>query len=74
MNEIIVRYQDLPVSVKSFTLTDENDDYNIYINSNLDTFQQREAYNHELLHIKNNHFYRDTTAAIDEADIKNETA
>lgn len=57
MGEIIIRYVNMPLSVKAYTLTDSNDDYNIYINSKLGIAEQEKAKHHELSHINKNHFY-----------------
>lgn len=59
MGEIILRYLDMPYSCKAFTATDENGDYNIYINAKLGIFEQEKAKQHELSHIQQNHFYSD---------------
>lgn len=49
-----IRYIDLPCSVKGFTVKDEFNLYNIYINARLSAKEKNEAINHELRHIKNN--------------------
>lgn len=57
MGSIIIRIIDLPVTVKGFTVKDENDDYNVYINARLSAAIQGEATRHELEHIVSDHFY-----------------
>ena len=57
MDEVIVRYYDLPYSAKGVTVLDENGDYNIYINSRFNHEQQQKAKQHELRHIKYGDFY-----------------
>ena len=52
MGEIIIRYVCLPPSIKAYTLTDSNDDYNIYVNSALNSIRQQQAVDHELRHIR----------------------
>lgn len=53
-----IRYIDLPCSVKGFTVKDEFNLYNIYINARLSAKEKNEAINHELRHIKNNDWKR----------------
>ena len=67
MGEIIIRYVGLPPSIKAYTLTDANDDYNIYVNSALNSIRQQQAVDHELRHINADHFYRASSVALDEA-------
>lgn len=51
MNDYCIRYIPLPYTVKGITVKDEEDFYNIYINSNLSITEQRETIKHELTHI-----------------------
>lgn len=53
MDDIIVRYIDLPYRVPAAVKRDENDDYNVYINSHLSYGEQEQAKKHELNHIEN---------------------
>ena len=69
MNDVILRYKEMPLSVEAFTVTDENDDYNIYINSSLCYSTQEKAKQHERSHIKQNHFYSNKTAAVCESEV-----
>ena len=70
MDEIFCREIPLPHSIRGFVLTDDNNDYNIYININLcDEIKQR-TYRHELMHIKNGHLYGALSAAACEQEIK----
>ena len=32
MGDIIIRYISMPASIRAYTLTDHNDDYNVYVN------------------------------------------
>ena len=68
MDDIILRYVPMPVTVPAVTSTDENGDYNVYINCNLGFIAQERAKKHELEHIHNNHFYRSSPVAQDEAE------
>jgi len=55
--DIFVRYINLPSTVRGVTIPNEDDTFNIYINSTLCIEKQKKALNHELEHIKRNHFY-----------------
>lgn len=57
MGEIIIRYLNVPGKVNAVTVVDEEGDYNIYINPALSHEEQKKACDHELAHIKKNHFY-----------------
>lgn len=57
MEEYKIRYIDLPHTVKGFTVKDDSEFYNIYINSHLNYEQQLCAIQHELTHIRRNDFY-----------------
>lgn len=56
----------LPTKVHALTIPDENGDFTIVVNSNLDDLMQRRALEHELSHIVLNHFYDDNDVAEDE--------
>jgi hypothetical protein len=58
MDAVIIRQLDLPYGVKGVTVKDENDDYNIYINSRYSADEQDIAFYHELEHIRRGDFYR----------------
>ena len=68
MDDIILRYVPMPVTIPAVTSTDENGDYNVYINCNLGFIAQERAKKHELEHINRNHFYRNSSVAQDEAE------
>ena len=68
MGDIIIRYIPMPATIKAYTLTDDNDDFNVYVNSTLNSIQQKKAVEHELRHIKADHFYRDTSVCQDEKE------
>lgn len=67
MEDIIVRYMDLPVKVRAYTATDENNDYNIYVNSRLSAEGRQRALSHELEHIRMGHFFSPLSAKAAEA-------
>ena len=50
--DILVRIVDLPHGVRGFTWLDEDGLYNIYINARLNSEMRRQAYRHELEHIR----------------------
>lgn len=56
MNDYIVRYIDLPCTVKGVTVMDKDGFYNIYINSQLSFEEQKKAVHHELHHIAREDF------------------
>ena len=61
MGDIIIRYVRLPASIRAYTLTDNNDDYNVYVNSALNSIERQKAIDHEIRHINGEHFYRATS-------------
>ena len=69
MGEIIIRYIDLPLSVNAYTVTDSNNDYNVYINARLGIYEQVKAKKHELDHINKQHFYQNKKAYLCESEI-----
>lgn len=69
MGEIIIRYIDMPNTVKAYTATDSNDDYNIYINANLCWQAQEQAKRHELEHIKKKHFFSSKPVKVCEDEV-----
>ena len=56
MNEIYVRLLALPMTIRGVTVTDDEGDYNIYINSSLTPDQQKHVLKHEMTHIERNDF------------------
>jgi hypothetical protein len=54
MDEIIIRYIDMPIEIKGMTLLDEDDNFNMYINDRHAANVKHETYLHELAHIKRN--------------------
>ena len=51
MKDIIVRLIDMPTTVRGFTARDNNEDYNIYLNSKLAKEILYRTYEHEKKHI-----------------------
>lgn len=58
----------ITLAINAYTLTDANDDYNIYVNSALNSIEQQKAVDHEVQHINAGHFYRTSSVALDEAE------
>ena len=56
MNEIYVRLLALPMTIRGVTVTDDEGDYNIYINSSLTPDQRKLVLKHEMTHIERNDF------------------
>jgi hypothetical protein len=59
MDDVFVRYQQMPYTIPAVTVLDDNGDYNIYINPILSIYGQKAALRHELYHIRHDHFYDD---------------
>ena len=57
MYDVFVRYAALPVCVRGVTLPIEDGRFDIYLNNRLCENAQRAALEHELQHIRENHFY-----------------
>ncbi len=57
LDDIQIRFIDLPCTVKGITVQDANGFYNVYINARLSEYAQKEAIHHEITHIKRNDFY-----------------
>lgn len=66
MNEIITRLISLPPRVKGFVALDPESDYNIYLNENLSSEEQKKSYLHEIEHINRNHL--SNIIAVDETE------
>lgn len=67
-SNIFVRLVPFPKAVRAVTLPNDDGTFDIYINSNLPEELQRRALNHELEHIRKNHFYNDDPVWINEQD------
>lgn len=57
--DYIVRYIDLPITVKGVTVMDIDGFYNIYINSRLSYEEQKRTIAHEIKHISRGDFFSD---------------
>ena len=68
MDDIIVRFIRLPLSVKGFVLDSPDGYHNIYINDRLSSGLQREVYRHELRHIRKGHLNSTLPVSLCEQD------
>lgn len=59
MENEILRLAPLPSRVNAVTVVDANGDFNIYVNASLSVEARRAAYDHELEHIRREHFFTD---------------
>lgn len=58
MDSVIIRLvENFPLSIQGITIVDANGDYNVYVNGAISDDAQISAYEHELEHIKQGHFY-----------------
>jgi Zn-dependent peptidase ImmA (M78 family) len=55
MDNVFVRLDSMPAKIKGYVVLDENGDYNVFINKDLNYEQQMKALAHEIVHIDNAH-------------------
>lgn len=55
--DYIIRYVDLPITVKGVTALDDNGFYNIHINARLSIEEQKRTIAHEIKHIARGDFF-----------------
>lgn len=67
-SNIFVRLIPLPCSVRAVTLPNTDSTFDIYINANLSQELQQAALDHELAHIRKDHFYNDDPVWINEEE------
>ena len=63
MTDTYVRLVSLPTRVEGVTLPNDDGSFDIYINSRLSPLRQQETLEHELRHIRHEHFYLDMDIA-----------
>lgn len=68
MADIFVRYVSFPRSVRGVTMPNDDTTFSVYINDRLDERTQRETYEHELAHIRLNHFYDHEPVVLNERE------
>ncbi|XOQ44262.1 MAG: Toxin-antitoxin system, toxin component [Clostridium sp.] len=56
--DYVIRYINLPCTVKGVTVMDEEGFFNVYINARLSYESQQKAIRHELTHIARDDFFR----------------
>ena len=66
--DYFVRLVELPASVEGVTVPNDDGSFDIYINSRLGEERRRAKLEHELEHIRRDHFYRPGTVAMKEAE------
>ena len=59
MTDYYVRQVPLPIRVEGVTLPNDDGSFDIYINARLSPARQQETLEHELRHIRADHFYLD---------------
>lgn len=67
-SNIFVRSIPLPEAVRAVTLPNDDCTFDIYINANLPEELQFKALEHELKHIRKDHFYDDDPVWLNEAN------
>jgi hypothetical protein len=69
MDDVILRFVDMPTATKAMTVLDDDGNYNIYINDRLPYDARLEAYDHEIAHIKKGHFYSSADIRVKEGAV-----
>lgn len=54
---VFIRYLQMPVAVEGVTIPNDDNTFDVYINSLLCPRRQKAAERHEINHIKKNHLY-----------------
>lgn len=62
MENVNVRYIDLPATVKSYVVNNQDQSYTIVLNSNLNYEQNMKSYLHEMEHISNGDYEKKCSA------------
>lgn len=65
---IFVRCIALPWSVEAVTIPNDDNTYNVYVNSTRCQATQEKALQHEIRHIKLSHFYDDEPVIVNEKE------
>lgn len=66
--DVFVRLVSLPLHVEGVTLPNEDNTFDIYINSHICDARRKKALEHELKHIKKNHLYDINPVWVNEAE------
>ena len=59
MTDTYIRLVSLPPKVEGVTVPNDDGSFDVYINSRLSPTRQQETLEHELRHIRHEHFYLD---------------
>ena len=70
LGDIFIRGIALPLTVKGVTVLDNDGNFNVYINILLSYETQLNATNHEIKHIKKDHFYDSGSVNIDGSTLR----
>ena len=70
MDDVFIHEIELPMAARAATIPDENGDFTIIINESLSAEAKQTAIEHEMSHIKNDHFYRDLSVVSDESEAR----
>ena len=68
MLDVFIRFIPLPATVEGVTVPNPDFTFDVYINSNLCPRKQEETVEHELNHIKKDHFYDLNPVWVNEAE------
>ena len=63
MTDAYVRLVPLPLTVEGVTVPNDDGSFDVYINARLSPTRQQETLEHELRHIRHEHFYLDMPVA-----------
>ena len=73
MPETYVRFVSLPIKVEGVTIPNDDGSFDIYINDRLSPARQQETLEHEMRHIRGEHFYLDMPVSRMERQADGET-
>ena len=68
MGQVFVRGLSLPGKIRGVTIFAPDDDFVVFINTDLCKATQRKALDHEMHHIRMNHFYNEDPVVINEME------
>lgn len=68
MGDVCVRMVELPSSVRAVTIPNDDTTFDVYINAVLPEELQIKALEHELEHIRRDHFYDNNPVGINELE------
>lgn len=64
MEQVNIKYFDMPATIKAYTVCNQDDTYTIILNSRLCYEQQLYSYYHEMRHIENGDYCKNSNADI----------